>query len=57
MSSQILNQVDLLKRFLHSTHMNENLINDLLDLAKLESNTFKFTNEYFNLSKTIFDAF
>ena len=37
--------------------MAENLINDLLDLAKLENNTFSFTNEYFNLMDTIYQAF
>ena len=29
--------------------MMENLINDLLDLAKLENNQFTVTNVYFNL--------
>jgi len=37
--------------------MAENLINDLLDLAKLENNTFSFTEEYFNLMDTIYQAF
>ena len=37
--------------------MMENLINDLLDLAKFEINQFKFDNEYFNLSQTIYEAF
>jgi signal transduction histidine kinase len=37
--------------------MMENLINDLLDLAKLENNTFQLTNDYFNLSSTIYEAF
>ena len=37
--------------------MMENLINDLLDLAKLENNQFTLTNEYFNLPKTIYKAF
>ena len=37
--------------------MLESLINDLLDLAKLESNSFKFDNEYFSLPKTIYEAF
>ena len=37
--------------------MLNNLINDLLDLAKLESNTFKFSYEYFDLMNTIKNAF
>ena len=37
--------------------MLENLINDLLDLAKVENNSFKFDNEYFSLPDTIFQAF
>jgi signal transduction histidine kinase len=37
--------------------MLENLINDLLDLAKLENNTFSLTKEYFNLMDTIYQAF
>ena len=34
----------------------ESLINDLLDLAKLENNSFSFTSEFFSLSQLIFDA-
>ena len=37
--------------------MMENLINDLLDLAKMQNNSFKLTNEYFSLSYTIYEAF
>ena len=37
--------------------MLENLINDLLDLAKLEDNSFKLAYDYFSLSNTIFQAF
>jgi signal transduction histidine kinase len=37
--------------------MLENLINDLLDLAKLENNSFNISNGYFNLSKLIHEAF
>ena len=45
-----------MKRFIFSQQMMENLINDLLDLAKLENNQFTVTNEYFNLQHTIFKA-
>jgi signal transduction histidine kinase len=34
-----------------------NLINDLLDLAKLETSTFTLNNEYFNLFEVITQAF
>lgn len=34
-----------------------NLINDLLDLAKLENNSFTFSNDYFNLANTVYEAF
>jgi len=37
--------------------MMENLINDLLDLAKLENNSFSLSLDYFNLSQTIYSAF
>jgi len=36
--------------------MMENLINDLLDLAKLENNSFSLSLDYFNLSETIYSA-
>ena len=35
----------------------ENLINDLLDLAKLENNTFTLSSSYSNLPSTIQQAF
>ena len=34
-----------------------NLINDMLDLAKFESGTFKFHNDYFDLIEVIEQAF
>ena len=34
-----------------------NLINDLLDLAKLENDQFAFNKEYFNLNSVIFESF
>ena len=36
--------------------MLNNLINDMLDLAKFESGTFKFFNEYFDLNEIIENA-
>jgi signal transduction histidine kinase len=37
--------------------MMENLINDLMDHAKVEQNTFKLDQEYFSLARVIFEAF
>ena len=37
--------------------MMENLINDLLDLAKMQNNSFKLTNDYFSFSNVIYEAF
>ena len=34
--------------------MLENLINDLLDLAKLESNSFSLDQSYFSLSDIVY---
>jgi signal transduction histidine kinase len=49
------------KKFLdnqiYSQTMMENLINDLLDLAKLENHSFLLSEEYFNLGSTIYEAF
>ena len=40
-----------------SQKMMENLINDLLDLAKIESNSFNISSEYFDLGALILEAF
>jgi len=37
--------------------MVENLINDLLDHAKMENEQFNFNYEYFDLPETIKEAF
>ena len=37
--------------------MLENLINDLLDLAKMQNNTFQLTEDYFSLSNVVYEAF
>ena len=40
-----------------SQKMMENLINDLLDLAKIENDSFNISSEYFDLGSLIFEAF
>ena len=42
-----------LQNAVFSGKMLGNLINDMLDLAKFESGTFKFHNEYFDLIEVI----
>ena len=37
--------------------MTENLINDLLDLGKLQNNKFKLDQSYFSLPETIMQSF
>jgi|TARA_B110000285_G_C15127095_1_gene620976 signal transduction histidine kinase len=37
--------------------MVENLINDLLDLAKLKNNKFNLSEDYFDLTYSIYQAF
>ena len=37
----------------NSSNMLENLINDLLDLAKIENNKFSLNQNYFDLAETV----
>ena len=45
-----------LKIQMFSQKMMENLINDLLDLAKIENNSFNISTEYFDLGALIYEA-
>ena len=47
----------LIKNAVFSSKMMANLINDILDLAKIDSCSFKFTNQYFNLVETVQQCF
>ena len=47
---------DVFKQQLNSSCMLETLINDLIDLAKIENNKFSLNQEYFNLPKTIHET-
>jgi signal transduction histidine kinase len=47
----------LLMTQVFSQKMMENLINDLLDLAKIENNSFNISSEYFDLGALIYEAF
>ena len=47
---------NLLKTQVFSQKMMENIINDLLDLAKLENNSFSISSEFFDLMALIFKA-
>ena len=44
---------DVLERQTFSTHIIENLINDLLDLAKIQNNKFTLNQCFFNITDTI----
>lgn len=46
----------ILQKQFFAESMMENLINDLLDLAKLEKSCFTLSQEYFNLGKIVFQA-
>ena len=48
---------ETLEHAIYSSCMVTNLINDLLDLAKFESNTFSFSFSYFDLIDTIDQVF
>ena len=48
---------DVLKQLLFSQRMVENLINDLLDMAKLENSSFNISNENIDLAAVIHEAF
>lgn len=47
----------LLKNQIFSHKMMETLINDLLDLAKIEANSFNISSEYFDMGALIYEAF
>ena len=51
------NSLEILQSQKFSQQMMENLINDLLDLAKLENSSFALSKSYFNLSYIIYQAF
>ena len=46
----------IFRRQYSSASMLENLINDLMDMAKIENNKFSQNQEYFDLSHTIKDS-
>ena len=46
-----------IKNGIYSSLMITNLINELLDQAKLEKSTFELDNEFFNLYEVIIHAF
>ena len=47
----------VLQKQIFSQQMMENLINDLMDHAKMENNSFKFDYNYYSLSGLINEAF
>jgi len=46
-----------IKNAIFSSLMIQNLINDLLDVAKINNSAFVINNSYFNLIETIQEAF
>lgn len=53
----LLETENYLENISHQSSMLLTLINDLLDLAKLETMNFKFNEDYFNLSEVINQAY
>jgi signal transduction histidine kinase len=49
--------LNLLEKQEYSSKIIENLINDLLDLAKIENGKFRLYEEFFNLPNTIVQTF
>ena len=47
----------MLQKQVFAQRMLENLINDLLDLSQLESSSFSLSQDYFNLTQTVYEAF
>jgi len=47
----------ILENVIFSQSMSENLINDLMDLGKLQQGVFKFDQVYFSLPKVVQNAF
>ena len=56
-TKDFLSIFDVLNKQEYSSKFMENLINDLLDFAKLENNKFKLYDEYYNLQSTITESF
>ena len=47
---------NVFKQQLNSSNMLETLINDLIDLAKIENNIFSLNQDYYNLPNTIHET-
>lgn len=55
---EVLKQTeDKIQIQIFSQQMMENLINDLLDLAKIQKNQFHINKEYFNLAQIMESSF
>ena len=57
MSLKVTRSNEILNQQIFSQQMMENLINDLMDHAKMENNSFKFDNDFFSLPNIIYEAF